>query len=364
MAIPNLSPDLVTKKPARPATADLLALPTWVDYSTISTYISCPYKALLQYGVSIKPDRTAIELVFGGSIHFALELAYQWRERNRDASPADLRRIGFMAFIAYWEAFANEHLQRDDDMIFPRSPGNAKAMLLHYFQTHTTNDRDLSLVGTEVPIEFLFKLTDSIYASTLSYIGRIDRIMRTDKDRLIAFEVKTSSVMSEAIFFGYHQSFQSDGYMRFLNSFAPLSQKEAPTLIYDILAVQKTANVSLRKQIMKLPAQVEESFTTLGHWINAYYRDWLNMLDLIHSREEYLYDKTLHLPFFRRSKGTACTEYMRACPYADLCSARANPLTYLQSLPSGFRIEKWDPRNHERITTQTLQEAAQTILAS
>ena len=90
----------------------------WVDYSTISTYINCPFKCLLQYTLSIRSEKTALELIFGGAIHFGLETAYQWWAKNPEAGFLDLRAVAFEAFLAYWEAFANEHLQRDEEHIF------------------------------------------------------------------------------------------------------------------------------------------------------------------------------------------------------------------------------------------------------
>lgn len=333
----------------------------WVDYSTISTYINCPFKCLLQYTLSIRSEKTALELIFGGAIHFGLETAYQWWAKNPEAGFLDLRAVAFEAFLAYWEAFANEHLQRDEEHIFPRSPGNARALLGSYFKTHYDTDKQLTLVGTEVPIEFLFQAPPvlDMPETKLKYVGRIDRLMMDHKQRLLAYEVKTSSVFGPTILFSYEQSFQTDGYMRFINSFGGFTHSEAPQLIYDVLNVQKTSTDCHRHTIQKLSYQIDSSFQELSNWISAYYRELVMLKHILATNPDALHDKRMNLPIFNRAKGTACTEYMRVCPYSDLCRARPNPLTYLMSKPQGFVFRPWDPRAHEALVANTLQHITQ-----
>lgn len=344
----------------------LPVLPTWIDYSTISTYLSCPYKALLQYGLHIRKDTTALELTFGGSIHFALELSYQWWAKNPEATVRQLRDTAFHAFRAYWDAFATDFAHSPDEAIFPRSPGNALSMLSSYFQTHYKHDKEMTLVGVEIPIQFLFTMPNqdpSRPNHSITYRGRIDRVMSNEAGRIHAYEIKTSSIMSDVIFFGYEQSYQSDGYLRFLDSFDH-KKKDAPILEYDILAVKKTGTECLRRPILKLASQVEASFASLSSWITRIHQDWQHLLLMIEHNPSILFDRQLLLPVFLRSKGTACTEYMRKCPYDDICSARANPLTYLAGIPTGYTHRPWDPHLHEQMVSSTLLHVTQEILGT
>ena len=47
---------------------------------------------------------------------------------------------------------------------------------------------------------------------------------------------------------------------------------------------------------------------------------------------------------------------MSACPYYDLCNLRSNPLLWKDRPPQGYKIEEWDPDEHDTKTRKRLSE--------
>lgn len=337
--------------------------PSWIDYSTLSSYITCPRKNLFQYVLSLRPKGEELPLVFGSSIHFALEIGSRFLsiQKSRQTLPTlqEVRDTSFKAFKAYWQEFATPFHSHAEEDLFPRSSGNARAMIGSHLQRTYQEDLNRSLVGTEIPIDFLFELPNQ---QKLLYRGRIDKVMmEPDGKRLAAFEYKTSSILSKLILDSFELSFQTVGYLRFLDSMSI----ETPMLFYDVLGVAKTKVETIRHEIRSLQVMKDSSFENMKDWILRWSQDWETLLSFTTARngEDLLFDKTIHLPCFLPARGTACSSFMRPCIFTDLCKMRANPITFLSSLPTDFHISVWDPEKKEQEAALRLNQFTNEILA-
>ncbi len=76
-----ISPAATISLPVRPANeqAEQITGRRYISYSQISCMRSCPKKFEFQYVLDTPPDHLSSSLVFGGSIHAALELHYRSR---------------------------------------------------------------------------------------------------------------------------------------------------------------------------------------------------------------------------------------------------------------------------------------------
>ena len=91
---------------------------------------------------------------------------------------------------------------------------------------------------------------------------------------------------------------------------------------------------------------IEKITASLGSWLWEVHHE----LELIENNDrdmEIHRDKSLgcdldFLPAFPKNDNS-CIQFMKPCPYTDLCRSRADPELEPDRVPAGFRVQKWSP---------------------
>lgn len=303
-----------------------------IDYSALSTYLSCPRKFAFQYVMHLKHSSPAIDLAFGACWHSGLEAAYRALKIESMLKEYDLFVASQFGFKLLWERnYAS--IWRDTDIIFPKSPGHATNMYEKYWKRFLTVDRDYRILDVEIP----FVISLSSYGDYPNYVGRIDLALEASDGSILIVDHKTTRNVDKATSDSYYASLQTDGYL----TAGSLYWDKIPLIEYRVALCQKAKIDFERFQFMKRSNMLDRFMNELVHFIGRIKVDLL-----CYETESQNLDKTFIPISFPRSAGYACTAYYRKCPYYDLCFSRCNPYLWKQSPPEGYVIEEWNPTDH------------------
>jgi len=121
-----------------------------IDYSALSTYLNCPRKLLFQYIMHLKPSGQSIHLVFGGCWHYGLEYPYKHLLDGDVLSVLDATELSIQAFNKLWK-LDGEPFWKNEDAIFPKSPGHAANMYKAYWDRFLVADvKDRSILAANL----------------------------------------------------------------------------------------------------------------------------------------------------------------------------------------------------------------------
>jgi hypothetical protein len=179
-----------------------------IDYSSLSTYMDCPRKFLFQYMMHLRSQGKSIHLVFGSCWHYGLEVTYNLLKENPNISVMDATISSVKAFNKLWE-LDGAPIWKDEDLIFPKSPGHAANMYKAYWERFLNSDQKRQVVAVEAP----FVIDLSSYQKGLpNYIGRIDLIL-ADGSGIEIVDHKTAKAVYKVTPQIFEVSFQTDGYL-------------------------------------------------------------------------------------------------------------------------------------------------------
>lgn len=309
-----------------------------IDYSSISTYMGCPRKFLFQYMMHLRPKGNSIHLVFGSCWHYGLEVAYNAIKDDPKANSAmDLTILSVRAFNTLWD-LDGAPLWKDEDIIFPKSPGHAANMYKQYWERFFENDTSKQEV---LAVEAPFAIDLSHFGNDLPrYIGRIDLILKASKgDGIEVIDHKTAKNVNKVTPQIFENSFQTDGYL----TAGRLFYDEIPTITYRVALCQKS-------QIDFQPITISKRASTIDHFLHDlvfYLRDLQKNIALLDEDKEKFTNRADLIQSFRRCYGQSCTAFFSPCTYFDLCRMRNNPLAWMDKPPQGFHIDAWDPDLHD-----------------
>ncbi len=320
-----------------------------IDYSSLSTYMDCPRKFLFQYVMHLRGAGKSIHLVFGSCWHYGLEKAYLELQQDSTLSSMDLTIISVKAFNALWD-LDGAPTWKDEDIIFPKSPGHASNMYKSYWERHrkldTENDR--KVVAVEAP--FVIDLT-SYRPDFPNYIGRIDLILSAPDDGIEIIDHKTAKSVYKVSPQIFESSFQTDGYL----TAGRLFYNKIPSITYRIALCQKNKIDFHPITVNKRSSAIDHFLVNLTQIISSILDD----LDWLEQDKEQCTSRTDILQSFRRCPGNACTAFFTQCPYYNLCRLRNNPLAWFDKAPQGYHHDEWDPDLHEAGIKSRLAEASE-----
>lgn len=308
-----------------------------IDYSSLSTYLTCPRKFYFQYVLHLRPDGPPnLDLIFGSCWHLGLERAYQALSQGETS----FRRLADLAsegFNLLWESEAQDWF--DPDASFPKSPTRAADMYYQYFFRFTKEDSQAQVIANEDPF------TIHLGANLPDYIGRLDLGLLRDGE-LELYEHKTAKYANEVTYLGYKNSLQCEGYL----TAGYLYFEKLPRIIYNVALCQKTKIDFYRWSITKQKSKIDRFIWELTRRCE----DLLQDLACSESWEST--KKEAVLPWFLRNPGMSCTQFFRSCEYYDLCLTRNNPTLWREKPPAGYIFSEWDPATHEETMRQKLEK--------
>lgn len=144
-----------------------------IDYSSVSTYMSCPRKFLFQYVMHLRPAGTSIHIVFGSCWHYGLESTYRLLQDNPELSAVDAIENSIKSFNALWD-LDGAPLWKNEDVIFPKSPGHAANVYVKYWERFLKLDKTRKIIAIEAP--FAIDLS-AHHPDFPKYIGRLDLLL-------------------------------------------------------------------------------------------------------------------------------------------------------------------------------------------
>lgn len=306
-----------------------------IDYSSLSTYMGCPRKFLFQYIMNLRHEGNSIHLVFGSCWHYGLEESYKLLKADPSISPMELTVNSITSFNRLW-ALDGAPLWKNEDLIFPKSPGHAANMYKTYWERFKEMDSsNREIIAIEAP----FAIDLSYYGKHLPrYIGRIDLIL-SDGDGIEIIDHKTAKAIYAITPQTFENSFQTDGYL----TAGKLFYDKIPKITYRIALCQKS-------KIDFHPITISKRSSTLDHFLHDlvfYVNKIQEDIQILQEDKERCKDRNDLLKSFYRCYGQSCTSFMSPCPYFDLCRMRNNPLGWMDKAPQGFCYNEWDPDLHD-----------------
>ena len=318
-----------------------------IDYSSLSTYLSCPREFLFQYIMNLRPAGKSVHLVFGSCWHYGLENTYLLLMENPSLSAMDCTINSIKAFNRLWDLDGKPHW-KDEDIIFPKSPGHAANMYKAYWERFLQSDAvERKVIAVEAP----FTIDLSPYGADLpNYIGRLDLVLSNGHDSIEIIDHKTAKALYKTTPQTFEMSFQTDGYL----TAGRIYYDKIPAITYRLALCQKSKIDFPPITINKRSTAIDHFLANLIHYSNEIKKN----LTLLEEDKVNCTNRTDVLKSFPRSPGYACTTFSSTCVYYDLCRLRNNPLLWLNRAPQGFHYNEWDPAKHDADTKRRLDEVS------
>lgn len=317
------------------------------DNTRLSDFEKCHRYFYFRHERGWVPGKYAVELGFGSAWHSAMDVIWPFLCKEEGGKPRpkydrDRHRFiageAYSAFMKTWESEGMPNLSENpeiEDDIMPRTPAVAADMIWEYIEHYWDTLGECELISVESPFMVPLDPSDPL----LWYTGRIDKVIRDARGRLTVVDHKTTKAYKKV---GYFREY-------FTDSFSPNSQVDGyayamyitdPTYKGNVMIDAALVHKDVHNGFRFLP--VKRALSQLEGW------RW-ETLDRVRELEanRNVADSPEasippYMPAFRKDSG-ACFDYMKACPYLDICKSEANPST--MDTPPGFSERYWSPFN-------------------
>lgn len=297
-----------------------------LDSTKIKTYMACPRKFFFSYVLGWNPQNTSHDLVFGASVHSCLESIYRdWMKEGKGYRDEQLLK-GLSRFV---QTYREEFPPETDSEVGPKNPNSFARLLMLYADTYAHDN--FEVLYTEIAGSIC--VGTSAEGKQRDMYMVLDTVCRDQKGEFI-LEHKTSKWGTYLWSKSFEQSIQVGVGNHVLHC---LYDKPYGMVINGLLFRAKEPEFK-RLPIPMSPLQMEDWLVTVNSYFDMIYRD----LDKLTEST----DKEAVLKCFPKNE-TACLQFNRVCPYADVCQGCANPLRNVNP-PIGFKQEYWDPRVREK----------------
>lgn len=303
-----------------------------IDYSSLSTYLSCPRKFMFQYVLHLRSVRPSIDLVFGAAWHYGLEQAYRSWKDQADLTLEMLAMISEESFNQYWSIEGEPYF--DPDQTFPKSPVNAANMYHSYWRKFYGIQNTKQILSIEEP----FTIAIKVGSYDISYIGRMDLIFK-NRDFIEITDHKTTKSVNAITGPSFECSMQTDGYLTAGNIY----YDSIPRMVYIVALCQKSKHDAFELYEFTKPNYSLERFLS-----DLRMHCQRIIIDLEQAKNEQSnLSRTFSPQSFLRNPGYACTQYFRKCPYFDICTMVNNPFIWQSKPPEGYIVSEWNPDQHD-----------------
>jgi len=295
-----------------------------IDSTKLQDYQACMRYGMLAHVFGWKSNRPNNHLVFGSAWHLAMEHLL-------------LHGYSAQTIVEAYDLFEAEYrasFEPDtDEIFFPKTPQVVFLNLAKYVNEYRDTDTDFATLHTEiagsVPI---------LYGLRIHF--KLDSILqRISTGHMSSREHKTGSRLSQAWRDQWSMKIQTGTYQHVLHCLWPPEQVEGIVINGAIFTsgIKKAGAVAFeRVPIKRSPAMMEEWLSMVSDLAGSV----VNSIDSLRQWWDLWYSKSVLNLFPKNTEH--CGGYS-GCLYRDFCSAWANPLHYIDTVPSGFKTEFWNP---------------------
>jgi hypothetical protein len=278
--------------------------------------MSCPRQFFYEYVLGWRSEFPNIHLEFGSAWHLAMEHLII-------AGYSDSAiRTAYELFTAYYRQFFPEIM---DDENHPKVPAMAFLALVRYVEEYK---RDVfTPLYTEIAGSVSLTNTQTLHF-------KMDSILDTP-DGIKSREHKTGSQLSRTWVDQWMLKMQTGVYNHVLYCLFPAER---------VWGVEINGTIFSKKNVQFQRVPARRSLPGMESWYwNAV--DWIDSMDREFSRLMSAKEGDTVLRAFPMNTEN-CTKYF-GCSFHDFCQAWPNPLQRCQEVPTGFKIEYWNPLEEE-----------------
>lgn len=280
----------------------------WLDYSTLTNFMSCPRKHYWRMHRHITTK--SIALSFGTAFHKALEV---WDKQKDDEG----------SIVVF-----KEHMKSITEEDPKRNLTSGVAALRAYFERW----KDEEYKTVDVDVGFAIELT-SKFNNSFAFIGKIDRIIDSPTFGLGIMEHKTTTIAGDGWLNRVDPNLQMDGYITALFT---LYGKNPFGGVLDIIHIHEKP--ALRKPAMRI---IKTNWDK-EDWVQNIC-SWYEKINSCDKQEFYPKNTEVCKPIVGFS-----------CNYQELCSMYPNPRIEDEIvIPAKYVIESWHPYEHINIKGAT-----------
>ncbi len=308
------------------------------DNTRVSDHRKCNRYYYIRHIRHFVPDVTAPPLVFGSCWHASMDVVWKAIHEFPQLGSDEITELAYAEFVRMWmEDYALPHpddLTEDQRETFKmRIPQTAFFMLGNYIQHRRAFIEKIELIAVEKPFAVpIFEDNPDVL-----YVGRLDKVVKWD-GRIWVIEHKTTSWggVKAGISGVYADSFspnsQIDGYV---HAAKMLYGPSAKGVMIDAAFVNKT----FHDHFMFLP--IERAVPHLDAWLSEVQHE-IHLMELNDKTLNYDSSDSTFMRAYPKNTGS-CIQFMRPCPYMDICKTISNPETDIIKTPLGFKTHKWEP---------------------
>ena len=309
--------------------------PAWgiLDSTKAKSFISCPRKFMYEHVFGWRPEYPSNHLVFGSSLHLALEylLINGYTPENVIA-----------AHTLFEDDYRKTYGCETDDIFEPKTPINAFFVLVEYAKTWANDLEIYDVLYTEIGGSVSIGEDRDIHF-------KMDSVLRhKPSGKIISLDHKTASS-----FYGWDAQFglslQTGTYTHVLNCLFEADQVQG--VVYNGLQMAKSVKgwASLKNnEPLKVKSPIDFMRVNASknkHQMNVWLWTINNIYESIMLEYAALaaHDRDYSVLRAFPMREVACQSYGRLCEYHDFCMSWPNPLARAYEPPLGFKQEWWNP---------------------
>ena len=312
--------------------------PSWniIDSTKLNCFKACPRKFFYEYGLGWRPDTPSNHLVFGASVHLALEHLLLHGCEPKTVNDA---------YQIFLEDYRKTLDPQTDEWFFPKTPDILLLVLAKYAAKYRHDLRNYKIHATE--ISGRITVDEDLFLAF-----RMDSLVQRNSDgKFGSLEHKTST----STYYWADQwtlSIQVGTYLHVLNCL----YDDIYGVEIDGLFFYKRPRVWAKYFDTGSFGNYQPPYEFQRHTVNITGRkmqNWqftvLHYLYQIQDNFEALTECSDSDDILRSFplRDDSCFNYGKPCPYYDFCCTWPNPLQRCYEPPIGFEISFWDPLEKE-----------------
>ena len=291
------------------------------DSSKVQEFMDCSRKYFYRYILGWVSDSPNNHLVFGTAWHLAMEHLL-------------LNGYDDVNIVRAYDLFLNEYrkdFSEETDALFgAKTPSRVMECLLEYAHRYRNDKDEFEVLYTEI-------------AGTVPLT----------EDRALHFRQDTICKGSEGYFSLEHKTRGSSLTRSWVQEW-PLSVQVGTYthVLYCLFPPEEVYGVKIngagflktKFDLQRFPFAKTKRAMEVWMWTTLYWLDQIYLnFDIFGDATE---DDKVMTVFPMNTRN--CSKYF-GCPYHDFCTAWSNPLSHIDEVPMGFKVEFWDPTKAETV---------------